>query len=204
MTAVDIFSISKDILLSLAALMTAMAAVFGLRSWSIELRGRADFKVARNLMKATYKVRENLAASRSPMVIFSEFPNDYPGFGNATAVLEASAYDHIFKNRWEPVSKSLVELDSYALEAEALWGTEVKDRIESLKSCAREVVIAMEMIVRDKAEHGENFRADREFAAAMQSKAFASRSDIENEMNTRIREAVSAIENNIRPHLRRN
>jgi len=203
MTAVDVFSIAKDILVGLAASITAMAAIYGLRNWSIELRGKADFDVARNLMKTTYKVREELAASRGPMIVFSEFPENYTGT-TASAEVEASAYNHVFKNRWEPVSKSLVELDSHLLEAEALWGSEVKQRVDALKKCAREVVIAMEMIVRDKAERGENFRANLDFAKEMNDKVFASRSDNGNLMNIRIRDAVNEIENIVRPHLQRN
>lgn len=54
----EVIAIVKDVLVGVAAATTAVAAVIGLRSWSRELKGKAEFEAARNLARATYKVRD--------------------------------------------------------------------------------------------------------------------------------------------------
>lgn len=72
-----LFGILKDLALAGAAVVTAWVAVLGLRKWREELRGKTDFEVARALARATYKVRDDLAACRMPLIRSSEFPADY-------------------------------------------------------------------------------------------------------------------------------
>jgi hypothetical protein len=56
MTPVEAAQFGKDIVLALAALVTAGAVVGGLWTWKRELKGNAEFDVARNLTKATYRL----------------------------------------------------------------------------------------------------------------------------------------------------
>jgi hypothetical protein len=56
----------KDIILAIAAIVTATVAALGLKKWCEELRGRADFDVARGLIRATYKVRTNFNQAECP------------------------------------------------------------------------------------------------------------------------------------------
>lgn len=68
----------KDIALSGAAITTATVAILGLKSWSRELKGKAEFEVGRALILATYKLRDELKYARSPCTSGYEFPEDYP------------------------------------------------------------------------------------------------------------------------------
>ena len=203
MTTPEIIAMVKDILLGAAAVTTATVAVVGLKNWSRELRGKTEFEAARNLMKATYRVRDEIQYSRAPFVSAGEFPSDYPGPQNAKADQEAQSWSFVYKNRWEPVREALQEFEAHVLEAEALWGGEIRKKTDEIRQCAREVQVAMEAVVDDKAARGENFKTDKEFAKEMRSTAHASRGDDKNPMNIKIKEAIDAIEEIIRPHLRR-
>ncbi|WP_139195506.1 hypothetical protein [Halomonas daqiaonensis] len=99
MTIPEIISTVKDILLGAAAVTTATVAVVGLKNWSRELRGKTEFEAARNLMKTTYRVRDELLYSRSPFVGAGEFPSDYPGPQTAKADQEAQAWNYIYMHR---------------------------------------------------------------------------------------------------------
>lgn len=120
MRTLDIITAVKDTALGSAAIVTAIVAYRGLRKWREELRGRVDFKVARGLIRATYRLGDKLRAARSPFVSASEFPSTYRSPGNATTDEEARALAQVFKHRWEPIVDALQEFEAQALEAEAL------------------------------------------------------------------------------------
>ncbi len=198
-TTPEIITAIKDILLGAAAATTAIVAVVGLKNWSRELRGKTEFEVARNLMKATYRVRDKLQYSRAPFVAAGEFPSDYPCPQAATAEQKAQALNYVYRNRWEPVREALQELETHVLEAEALWGGDIRAKTDELRQYARELQVAMESIVDDKAQRGEDFKTDKDFGKKMKSTAHASRGDETNELNMKIKQAVNAIEDQVRP-----
>lgn len=85
MSAVETFSIIQDICVSIAAIVTAVAAWRGLESWRAELGGRAEFEAARSLIKATYNLRDVLDVFRDPWIRSQELPKGYgnTAYGNA-------------------------------------------------------------------------------------------------------------------------
>lgn len=204
MSPAEIVAMVKDVLLGAAAVTTATVAIIGLKNWSRELRGKTEFEAARNLMKVTYRVRDELQYCRSPFVSSGEFPSDYPGtMGNVSAEQEAQAWSHIYWNRWGPVREALQEFETHVLEAEALWGNDIRQKTDQLRQCARELQVAMEAVIEDKAQRGENFKADRDFGKQMRSTVSASRGDDDNDLNQKIKTAIDDIEQQVRPHLRR-
>ncbi len=203
MTTPEVITTIKDILLGAAAVTTAIVAVIGLKNWSRELRGRTEFEAARKLMRATYRVRDELQYSRAPFVTFGEYPSDYPGRQTATTEQEAQAWSYVYRNRWKPVREALQELQTHVLEAEALWGGDIRTKADELRRCAITLQTAMEAIVDDAAQGGESFKTNRDFGKEMRSAAHASRGKEENELSKKIKAAVNALEDQVRPHLRR-
>ena len=203
MTIPEVITVVKDLLLGAAAVTTAIVAVVGLKSWSRELRGKTEFEAARNLIRATYRVGDALQNSRAPLISAGEFPPDYPGSEAATVEQEVQAWSHVYKNRWGPVREALQEFETYVLEAQALWGSSIRKKTDELRQCVRELQVAVEAIINDKVQRGENFNTDKDFGKATRSIAHASRSDENNGLNQKIRAAVEAIEDEVRPHLRR-
>jgi hypothetical protein len=204
MTTPEIITAAKDVLLGIAAATTATVAVVGLQSWRRELKGKAEFETARNLIKATYKLRDDLQNCRSPFYSAYEFPEGYKGtLGSPSPQEEAQAWIHIYKNRWAPVWSALQEFDSYTLEAETLWGTAIRSKTDALRQCVRELNTAIDASISDKAAGGEHFKSDRDFGKQIRSIVAASRDDDKNEFSQKIMKAVNGIEEQIRPHLRR-
>ncbi|MCD8523186.1 MAG: hypothetical protein LRY66_07365 [Saccharospirillaceae bacterium] len=201
MTSLEIISVTKDIILIFAAIATAHVAINGLQSWSRELKGKADFEVARNLIRSAYKLRDELRYCRSPWVTMDEFPEDYDS-NNKTPEIEAKAYAFIYSNRWKPVATALQNFETQALEAEALWGSEFKPKTDELRQCARNLQVALEADISNKASGGENFRCDPEFGKTIKSEIWATHDD-KNDLTLKISHAINEIEKNIRPHFRR-
>ncbi len=198
----EIMSMIKDFSLAIAAITTATVAVFGLKNWSRELKGKANFEVGRALIRATYKLRDELRYARSPWTDAQEFPKDYPtNFNDRTSEIEATAWAYIFQNRWKPLAESMQEFESQALEAEALWGNSIRLKTGELKQCVRNLQVSMESFVSDKANRGEDFQSDAQYAKSVKSDIWADRKD--NELSNKISNAILEIEKEIRPHLKR-
>jgi hypothetical protein len=203
MTTPEIIATIKDVILGVAAATTAIVAVIGLKNWSRELKGKAEFEVGRNLIRATYKLRDELQNCRSPFISAYEFPeSNQRARGESSSQEEAQAWAHVYKNRWSPVWKVIQEFDSNTLEAEALWGKEIRTRTDQLRQCVKTLRAAIDAVISDKADGGEGFKRDREFAIKMRS-IVSALGDENNELSKKIATAIVAIEEQIRPHLRR-
>lgn len=200
------FSALKDLALGGAAVVTAWVAVRGLQKWREELRGKTDFEVARAFARATYKVRDELSACRASLIRSAEYPPDYnpPAPGQpANRAAEANALAHVYNNRWKPVTDALREFDAQRLEAEALWGPDIRKDAEALHKCATTVFVAIESILDNARAGGAHFEANREFGRSTRSQAHASPTAADNPLSNDIAVAVSAIEGRLRGHLKR-
>ncbi len=113
--------IIKDIIMSIAASITAWVAYSGLNKWKKELKGKIDFDTAHALIKATYKLRNELKYARAPFILAQEFPNNYNPI-EANSHKKADALAYVYSNRMKRVIEATEELEVRALEAEALWG----------------------------------------------------------------------------------
>ena len=201
MISIEIISVTKDIILIFAAIATAHVAINGLQSWSRELKGKADFEVARNLIRSVYKIRDELRYCRSPWVTLGEFPENYDP-NNKSSDTEAKAYSFIYTNRWKPVATALQDFESQALEAEALWGADFKPKTDELRQCARKLQVALEADISNKANSGEDFKCDPEFGKTIKSDIWATHDD-KNPLTLKIGNAISGIEKDVRPHFKR-
>jgi hypothetical protein len=202
MSATEIFSIIKDICLAGAAATTAYVAYTGLEKWQKELRGKANFEVARELIKSIYKLRDELSYCRSPFIAALEFPESYRGTRQHTDEENGQAYAHVYTNRWEPVGNAVQNFDTAVLEAEALWGEAIKEKAAILRQCVRSLQVDIESFIDDKYSGGENFKAEREFGKKIRANIWDMKTQ-ENELTNRINAAIEGLEKEITPHFSR-
>lgn len=191
----------KDIVLAAAAIVTGWAAMSGLNAWRRELTGKAQFETARALVKATYRLRDEIAGYRNPLVSGGEFPAGYTESADASAT--ADAWAHVYQNRWKPVLAAIRDFDAAVLEAEALWGDEVRAPAEELRHCVRALRASTVALIENYLSDGEDFKSDREFGIRVRAEVHASASDADNELSKKIVGAVQRIEALARPHLKR-
>ena len=183
-------------------MFTAWVAYCGINKWIVELRGRTSFEVARGLLLATYKLRDAIVSCRSRLIQGREFPDDYPLFGRkGTPQQELDGWTHVVNNRWAPVVEALQDYDARVLEAEALWGSEIRNSTKKLRTSITKWHLAIDDFLADRYSLGENFRADREFGKEIRSIMFASPGAEDNPLSKSITEAIHEIEENVRPHI---
>lgn len=203
MTVLEFFALSKDIALAAAAGVTAYVAYTGLGKWQKELSGKANFDVARELAKSVYALRDEISYCRSPFTAPQEFPEGYSSsLDRCNSEEEGQAWAYVYAKRWEPVGKAMQTFDTVALEAEALWGKEIKEKANALRKCVRTLQVNIEIFISNKFSGGEQFRADPDFGRDVQYGVWDMKVG-ENELTQRIDQAIEDIESVIRPHLSR-
>lgn len=199
----QVVAASKDIVLAIAAGVTAYVAVSGIRKWRQELEGKAGFETSRALAKATYRLRNQLSVCRSPLMTGDEYPEGYFDKPNSTNEDKARGIAHVFKNRWGPVHEALADFEAQSLEAETLWGDAIRQKTSELRSCVVELRVAIEALIEDKASGGQDFTADPDFARQMRRTVYGSPASTDNPLSQRIAVAVAGIEDELKQHLGR-
>lgn len=202
MSAMEVFSMIKDITLALAACVTAYVAFTGLGKWQKELRGKANFDVARELAKSVYSLRDEISYCRSPFTAASEFPENYKGgSGSHSAEEEGQAWAHVYSKRWAPVGNAAQAFDAATLEAEALWGRSIKEKAMLLRECVISLQVDIESFIENKYSGGRDFN-ELDYAKKVKEGIWDIKAK-ENELTKRINAAIEDIESEIRPHLSR-
>lgn len=199
----DILSCIRDIIVSLAAVTTAIVAVIGVNSWRKELKGSSEFQTARNLIKSVYRLRDAIYDARSPLIRSSEFPPEYNLNNHKTKNDNADAYAHVFNNRWEFVAKAVQEFDVASLEAEALWFKESSNRTSELRQCLVEIRASTESFVSNAASGNQDFESDKKFGKSVRENVFSSRDSKDNKMNIKINNSIESIEEFLKSYIGR-
>lgn len=203
-------SFIKDLIVAVAAIVTATAACLGISKWRAEESGKADFDLARRLGKAVYQFRDALVLARRPFVASSEFPEGkMPAAGSGRP--EADAYVHVFNQRLEGVKQSGLEVQALRNEAEALWGKRISEKLGELLHQSVTLQVAMRAIVSDKEVFGANFRHNEAFGKQMEVRAFDYGNTINddgtedgpNEFTVRIEAVVDDVASDLRTKLPR-
>lgn len=202
MTIPECIAVLKDIVVAIAAGIAAVVAIKGLSTWNRELKGKATFDVARALAKATFKLRDEIKNCRSPFLAASEFPEGYASRGTTSYREEADALSHVYRGRWGGVWDALQDFDAITLEAEAIFGSEIREKTDVLRGCVQELRAAIDAVIDDAAAQGQTFASDRDFGRQMRGKV-STASGKDNSLTIQIESAIKGIESVIRPHLKR-
>ncbi len=142
----DVFSIIGTIISGAAVMVAYYFGRAGLHTWRRQLRGSADHDLARRLLIELYKLRDEIQRARSP-AIFSfegvpfegEVVSDDPK--QASYVFNERAY----RRRLKAMDDARNPLKATMLEAEAIWGADLKGLMEHVFKLEREFVIYVQL-----------------------------------------------------------
>lgn len=173
----EVVGVGRDVVVAVAAIVTATVACIGISKWRSEESGKADFDLARRLGAAVYRFRDAIASARRPFIAADEFPSGAPA---GTGKDAADAYAHVFNQRFQGVRQGAGDLRALRNEAEALWGKEIVEKLDKLLAHGIVLHVAMSAIVSDKASYGLEFRTNPELGKKMEARV----SDMGNEINS--------------------
>jgi hypothetical protein len=128
LTEIEIIELFLNIILVGAAVTGARVAVKGLNTWRDQLKGQHEYELTRRILVALYKYRDAISELRNPVLYGHELvippekneknmSEDKKSFFETTGAYQA---------RYNKVKAERVSLLADLLEAEAIWGSQVK------------------------------------------------------------------------------
>lgn len=189
-----------DIVVGISASAAAIAAWRGLYVWREENKGKTDFDVARRLLISVFRLRDAIKEARNPWIDASEFPPDYRS-QSATNQQQGEAWVHVFKGRWTPIREAASEMRALTVEAEALWGSNIRCQTDKLERVAVKLRTAMDAKIRNEAGGGQDFESDKRFSKMVHER-LNEHADMPDDFSKEREDVIKEIEDLVRPHLR--
>lgn len=135
-------SLIKDGLLGLAALVTMILAIYGVRTWKRDLIGKEVYSAAKNLVKESHLVAKAARKLRQPICSYERRSFTEEEIKNTTEnerwrLSEADAY----KNRIDVFAKQIERYESAKLELRVLVGSKTYEGFLPFGSLLTEAII---------------------------------------------------------------
>lgn len=199
-------SAAKDVLVGLPAVSAAVFAYLGLSAWRKELKGKAEYHLAKEVLKSVYRVREAFKHVRQAAIYQYEYPEDMADHhGHLKQEHDYEGTAHVNEKRWNVMVEAFQELEEHHLAAQVEWGPDFQDVIVKLRSCRVELMIAIQKMLERKKNPRDAQSNTPEERAEERSVLYYLGSDSEHDKFTpEIDQAVSDFEQWLRPHIKHN
>ncbi len=120
---------ASNVIVAVAAVVTACAAIWGLQTWKRQVRGQAEYECARRLLASIRQVQYSFESARSPL-----------GFA-----YEGEGQSGMFDDRRRIMDEAFREIRTHGIDAEVFWGSE---RIQGLLNPIAKCCMKWKMCVR--------------------------------------------------------
>jgi hypothetical protein len=190
----DLSRVLKDIVLAVAACIGAYVAFSGLSTWKLQLKGKAEYEIARALLKNALQARDRLQAVRNPF-----FP---PG---QTQEESFESMRRAFEERFRHFDNAAEQLEVSILEAEALWGDEARAIFEEFRKVSVELAGRVrEYLWVENPRHPGWVTVDRnpERLERLRETALALCKADEDKYWLRLKSSIESVRDFVLPHLR--
>ena len=138
MEAVNIFSISKDIILALSAIIVSVFAWLGLKTWRKELTGKASFEVARNLMHLGFELKAHFEDARNPFTRAGEWADRTKQENEQENESQVLNEWYARGNHLRPIAERLYKITETQWEAEILLNKSSAQSVKEVVKSYRE------------------------------------------------------------------
>lgn len=141
MICTEIVTLLKDLLLSGAAITGAIVAVKGLGTWQRQLKGQSEYELSRRILVSVFKYRDAINGVRHPAMWDYEMPSP-PEEETAKMSREQLRFygtSKAYQARWNKVQTERTTLYADLLEAEAIWGTDIKELFKEVFNLEHEL-----------------------------------------------------------------
>lgn len=119
------WSLTKDIITIIGTIGALIIGSVGLSTWRRQLKGTAQYEVAKKAVLLTYRVRDAIQAVRSPMLYLRQ--------EEVEAGHRLEEEQRIYNERMTHLQERWAELRTIILEARVIWGEETESRFEDIR-----------------------------------------------------------------------
>lgn len=200
-------SIIKDLCTIVSLIIAAVVAIKGLQTWRHQLKGTAHYELAKRILKATYRLRDEIQSVRNPLMTEGEINH---AVKEARLEINPSDDDYYVKSmaavyyiRWKPVIDAYRTLELEAVEAEALWGPKAKEVIVPIKKSVNSLITAIDLVLRDLQPRGPRILNNLHRETFEKIMNGISSAPEEDQYLRELNSSVEAIEKIARPYIKR-
>ena len=118
-------SLAKDIVSIVGPIGALTLGIIGLSTWRRQLRGTAEYEVAKKALRLTYEVQDAIRAVRSPMMYFRQ--------EEVEAGRALQEEQRIYQERLNRLEGRWSELRTVILESKFIWGPEAESIFKALR-----------------------------------------------------------------------
>jgi hypothetical protein len=194
-----IASAGKDVVLALAAIAATVTAILGLTAWRRQLMGNVQYELARRYLLHVYRFRDAFKAARAPGVWIA-------AKGQVDERARSEGLHKAFDIRVSQLDEAWSKLQLEAQEAEVLWGEPATAPVRALNDCRAEFYAALWHYFWLNDSHEPWQTVDRSTSIVQETEEAVysfSGNPARDHLLGRLLQAVSAAEDVVRPHLRR-
>ncbi|WP_027158167.1 hypothetical protein [Methylobacter luteus] len=205
MTCTEIVSRLKDLVLSGAAITGAVVAVQGLGTWQRQLKGQSEYELSRRILVTVFKYRDAINGVRHPAMWAYEMPSPPEDEAAKMSPEQMRFYgtSKAYQARWDKVQIERTSLYADLLEAEAIWGVELKELFKKVFDLEHELFTRIrhyiELINPDTAEASKE--AIRNIDKKARDIMYDDLSDEPDEYKKDLVSAIEKIEKYLKPKL---
>jgi len=137
----ETITLLKDLVLSGAAITGAVVAVKGLGTWQRQLKGQSEYELSRRILVSVFKYRDAINGVRHPAMWAYEMPSPPQEEAEKMSREQISFYgtSKAYQARWDKVQAERTSLYADLLEAEAIWGAELKQLFKKVFNLEHEL-----------------------------------------------------------------
>lgn len=130
MTCAEIIAVAKDVIVATASVVAAGVAFYGVNTWRRQSWYARNQELGRRILISLYRYRDALQGVRSPFMAGSEMvPDTIEGEGKSDGEeIRHRGLRNAYSRRWKRVDESRNELHADLIEAEAIWGRDLKNQ----------------------------------------------------------------------------
>lgn len=138
-------AITKDLIFIGTAITGAAVAIKGLSTWQRQLKGHAEYELSRRILVSLFKFRDAINDVRHPAMWAYEMPapNDEEAEKMTPDEVRFYGTSRDYQARWDKVRNENTNLYADLLEAEALWGNELKTLFKAVFDLEHELMAAI-------------------------------------------------------------
>jgi len=197
----ETIAIVKDVILSGVAIVAAYVGLRGLGTWRRQLRGNTEYQLAKSMLASVYELREAIASVRHPFMQYSRDPELPQETLKELSQREREwhALAQAYQRRWDPVPEAKAKLDANLLEAEAVWGQEIRAKVNPLNGLIGELVFAIQDHLEARNPNGDYESPGAELVK--KRRETLSGLGEADRFKQQVDEVIRGIENDLRPHI---
>jgi hypothetical protein len=202
-----VIALTKDIALTIVGVVGAYVALRGLNTWNRQLKGSAEYDLARRILKVAYRLRDSIKIVRHPVMWPDEMPSPPEEDAKSMTPEQLRHYglSRAYQARWQKFNDVATDLQAELLEAEVLWGDELRKRFEAVFKLQHELWISVRsfLTLLDPQARPEMKAAVEKRQSHARDIMYDSLEDGGDEFMNDIVKAIAPIEEYVKPHLRR-